>query len=150
MIAGFRKYRNSFVWLKPMKQTELSFCCCCLVSKLCPTLCNPMDCSPPVTSVLHYFLEFAQIHVLRVGNNTCLILCRPLLLLPSIFPSIRVIRLFPKSWLSASGDQSSGASALAIVLPSNIQGWFPLGLACSPENTWNLISDSSVSFPQLR
>ena len=26
-------------------------CCCCLVTRLCPTLCNPMDCSPPGSSV---------------------------------------------------------------------------------------------------
>ena len=34
---------------------------------------------------------------------------------------------FPVSWLSTSGGQSIGASALASVLPMNIQGWFPLG-----------------------
>ena len=47
-----------------------------------------------------------------------LIVCRPLLL-SSVFPSIRV---FPVSWLFASGDQSIGASASASVLPMNIQG----------------------------
>ena len=26
-------------------------CCCCLIAKLCLTLCNPMDCSPPCSSV---------------------------------------------------------------------------------------------------
>ena len=54
-----------------------------------------------------------------------LILCHPLLLLPSISPSIRV---FSKSWLFAWGGQSIGASASASVLPMSIQGWFPLGL----------------------
>ena len=49
----------------------------------------------------------------------------PLLLLPSIFPNIRV---FPRSQLITSGGQSIGASALASVLPLNIHGWFPLGL----------------------
>ena len=48
-----------------------------------------------------------------------LIVCRPLLLLSSVFPSIRA---FPVSWLFASGDQSIGASASASVLPMNIQG----------------------------
>ena len=52
-----------------------------------------------------------------------LILCCLLLLLPSIFPSIRV---FPMSQLFASGGQSIRASAT--VFPMNIQGWFPLGL----------------------
>ena len=51
--------------------------------------------------------------------------CRPLPLLPSIFPNIRV---FLMSQLFASGDQSTGASASASVLSRNIQGWFPLGL----------------------
>ena len=51
--------------------------------------------------------------------------CHPLLLLPSIFPSIKV---FPMSQLFVSGGQSIGASASASVLPMNIQGWFSLGL----------------------
>ena len=55
-----------------------------------------------------------------------LIYCHPLLLLPSIFPSIRV---FPMSWLFISGGQSTGASASASVLSVNIQGWLLLGLS---------------------
>ena len=35
---------------------------------------------------------------------------------------------FLMSWLFSSGDQSIGASASALVLPMNIQDWFPLGL----------------------
>ena len=54
-----------------------------------------------------------------------LILCLTLLLLSSIFPSIRV---FSISQSFASGGQTTGASASASVLPMNIQGWFPLGL----------------------
>ena len=53
-----------------------------------------------------------------------LILCCPLLLLPSVFPSIRV---FPMSLFFTSGGQRIGASASASVLPMNIQDWFPLG-----------------------
>ena len=37
--------------------------CCWLVTKPCPTLCNPMGCSPPGFPVLHCLPEFAQIHV---------------------------------------------------------------------------------------
>ena len=48
-------------------------------------------------------------------------LCCPLLLPPSICPSIRVFSNESVLW---SGGQSIGASAL--VLPMNIQGWFPL------------------------
>ena len=54
-----------------------------------------------------------------------LVLCCPLLLLSSIFPSIRV--LSNESVLCISG-QSIGASASASVLQRNIQGLFPLGL----------------------
>ena len=60
-----------------------------------------------------------------VMSSNHLILCYPLLLLPSIFPSIRV---FLNESLYTSGGQSIGASDWASVLPMNIQGWFPLGL----------------------
>ena len=42
--------------------------------------------------------------------------------------SFTASRTFPMSWLFASGDQNSGASASASVLPKSIQGWFPLKL----------------------
>ena len=41
---------------------------CCSVTKLCPTLCNPMDCSTPGPTVPHYLLEFAQVHVHWVSD----------------------------------------------------------------------------------
>ena len=53
-----------------------------------------------------------------------LILCRPLLLLPSIFPSIMVFS--NESALLASGGQSIGVSASTSVLPMNTQDWSPL------------------------
>ena len=53
-----------------------------------------------------------------------LILCHPLLLLPSIFPSIRA---FPVSQFFTSGGQSIGASALASMLSMAIRDWFPFG-----------------------
>ena len=36
---------------------------CFSVTKSCPTLCDPMDCSTPGFPVLHYLPEFAQTHV---------------------------------------------------------------------------------------
>ena len=39
-----------------------NICCCCSVTKSCPTLCNPMDCSTPGFLVPHYLPEFAHIH----------------------------------------------------------------------------------------
>ena len=53
-----------------------------------------------------------------------LILCRPLLLPPSIFPASGS---FPMSQFFASGGQSIGVSASASVLPMNTQGWYHLG-----------------------
>ena len=54
-----------------------------------------------------------------------LVLCHPLLLLLQSFPASGS---FPMSQLFTSGGQSIGVSALALVLPINIQDWFPLGL----------------------
>ena len=68
-------------------------------------------------------LKLMSIESVMPSNH--LILCRPLLLLPSIFLSIRV---FSNESVLASGGQSTGVSASASVLPMNIQEWFPLGL----------------------
>ena len=38
------------------------------VTQLCPTLCNPMDCSTPGFPVHNQLLELAQTHVYRVGD----------------------------------------------------------------------------------
>ena len=65
-----------------------------VVTQSCPTLCDPMNWSTPGFPVFHYLPELAQTHihwVIKPSNH--LILCRPLLLLPSIFPSIRVFQL---------------------------------------------------------
>ena len=64
------------------------------------------------------------ISIESVMPSSHLILCRPLLLLPSIPPSIRV---FPMSQLLAWGGQSIGVSASASVLPMNTKDWSPLG-----------------------
>ena len=62
------------------------------VTQLCPTLCDPIDCSTPDFPVHHQLLE----HVLKllsiesVISSNHFILCPPFLLLSSIFPSIRV------------------------------------------------------------
>ena len=99
---------------------------CCSVTKLCLTLCNPMDCSTPGFRVFHYLPEFAQTHVLWVSDAIQWSHpLSPLLFLPIIFPSIQV---FSNELTLHIGGQSIGASASALVLPINIQGWFPFGL----------------------
>ena len=66
-------------------------------------------------------LKLMSIESVMPSNH--LILCCPLLLLPSIFPSIRVF----SSQLFASGGQSIAVSASASVFPMNTQDWSPLG-----------------------
>ena len=51
-----------------MQNINKNICCCCSVAKSCPTLCDPMDYSMPCSPVLHYLLEFAQIHIHGVGD----------------------------------------------------------------------------------
>ena len=78
----------------------------------------------PWTRPHHQLPEPTQTHVhCSVMPCNRLILCRPLLL-PSIFPSIRV---FSNEQFFASGGQSIGVSASASDLPMNIQDRFPLG-----------------------
>ena len=76
------------------------------VAQSCPTLCDPMDCSTPGFSVLHHpwsLLKLMSIELVMPSNH--LALHRPLLLLPSVFPSIRVFSnesalciRWPKYW----------------------------------------------------
>ena len=44
------------------------YSCCGLVAKFCLTLCDPVDCSTPGLPVLHYVLNFAQVHVHWVSD----------------------------------------------------------------------------------
>ena len=68
--------------------------------------CDPMDCSTPGLPILHQLPELAQTHIYHsVIPSNIRILCCPLLLLPSIFPSIRVFSSksdlhirWPKDW----------------------------------------------------
>ena len=67
--------------------------------------------------------KLMSIELVMPSNH--LILCCPLLLMPSIFPSIRV---FSNESVLHIGGQSIGVSASASVLPVNVQDWFPLWL----------------------
>ena len=79
---------------------------CCSVAQSCMTLCDPMDCSTPDLPVHHQIwtlLKLMSIESVMPSNH--LILCCPLLLSPSIFPSIRVFSngsflciRWPKYW----------------------------------------------------
>ena len=60
------------------------------VAQPCLTLCDTMNRSTPGLPVHHQLPESTQTHVHLVGDAIQLSHCRALLLLPSIFPSIRV------------------------------------------------------------
>ena len=89
-------------------------------------------------------LKLVSIKSVMPSNH--LIVCCPLLLLPSIFPSIRV---FSNELVLHIRWPSIGVSALASVLLVNIQDWFPLdwlvGSPCSPRD-----SQESSPTPQFK
>ena len=63
---------------------------CCSVTKSCLTLCDPMDCV--CQAPLSFRISWSQLKLMSIESVTPpnhLILCCPLLL-PSVFPSIRV------------------------------------------------------------
>ena len=101
------------------------FCCCCPVTHSFLTLCSPMNCNMPGFPVLHHLPELAQTHVHGIDDAIHLFLCHPLLLLPSIFPRIKVFSnelvlsiRWPKYW-----------SFSFSISPSNVySGWFYLEL----------------------
>ena len=87
------------------------------VTQSCPTLCDPMDCSMPGLPVHHHSQNLLKLMSIEsVMPSSYVILCHPLLLLPSIFPSIRVfskesvLRIrWPKYWsfgISPSNEYS--------------------------------------------
>ena len=105
--------------------------CCCSVAQSCPTLCDPMECTAPGFPVLHFswsLLKLMSIESVMPSNR--LIVCFPLLLLSSVFPSIRVFSnesvfhsRWPKYWsfsfsISLS-NEDSGLVAFTI-------DWFDL------------------------
>ena len=88
------------------------------VTQSCPTLCNSMDYSTAVLSIKNSWNLLKLMSIESVMPCNHLILCHPLLPLPSLFPSIRV---FQMSQFFTSGGQRTGVSASTSVFPMNIQ-----------------------------
>ena len=99
-----------------------------IVIQLHLTLCDPINCSTPGFPVLHIswsFLKLMSIELVMPSNH--LILCCTLLLLPSIFPSIRVfpndsvlhIRYWSFSFSISPANECSGLISFRI-------DWFDL------------------------
>ena len=94
-----KQQRPNIVRNKQMRKFEVTLAYLCdsqhlkfsSVTQSCPTLCNPMDCSTPGLPVHHHSWSLLKLMCIEsVMPSNHLILCRPLLLLLSIFPSIRV------------------------------------------------------------
>ena len=68
------------------KKDSFPICCCCLVAKSYPTLCNSMDRSTPGFPVLHCLQEFAQTHVQSVSGA----IQSSHFLLPSFSPALNL------------------------------------------------------------
>ena len=132
-----------------MMSNWISSLICCSVAKLGPILCNRRDCSPPGSSAPHVLPESAQIHIHWVGESAMpsnrLILCYPLLLPPSIFPSIRVFSnesalciRWPKYWSFSFNISHS----------NDTQDWSPLGctdwISLQSKGLWRVFSNTTV------
>ena len=121
------------------------------VTQLCPTLCNPMDCSTP---------GFPVHDQLRVYSNSCPLSwwCHPNISsfvapLSSCLQSFPALGSFPMSQLFTSGGQSTGVSASASVLPMNIQHWFCLAwtswISLQSKGLSRVFSNTTVQKPQF-
>ena len=106
--------------------------CCCSVANSCPALWDLMNCS---------MTGFASAFTIQpspspgVCSNSCPLSrwCHPTISFSfdpfsSCFQSFSASGSFPMSRLFTSNGQNIGASVSTLVLPMNIQCWFPLGL----------------------
>ena len=96
-------YTDSKIRTEPSQSLHFSSVQFSSAAQLCPTICDPMDCSTPGFPVHHQHPELAQTHFHRVDG--AIQPSHPLLLLLSIFPSIRVFSnesvlhiRWPKPW----------------------------------------------------
>ena len=118
------------------------------MAKSCRTLCDPMDCSVPGFLALPYLLELLKlisIELVMLSNH--LILCCPLLQLPSIFPCIRVFSnewalyiRWPKYW------------SFSISMLMSIQDCFPSGLTgliLQPKGLSRVFSSTTIQKHQF-
>ena len=95
------------------------------VAQSCPTLCDPVDCSFPGLPVHYQLLESTQTQC-PLSRWCHLTISSSVVPFSSRLQSVPESGSFQTSQLFASDGQSIGVSALASVLPMNIQDWFPL------------------------
>ena len=114
---------------------------------MCPALCNPTDCSTPGSlsfSVSWSLLRFMFIESVMLSNH--LILCCPLLLLPSVFPNIRVFTdqlavciRWPKYWNFSISPSNEYSELISFKI-----GWDSQGSSLAPQ--FKSISSSVLNF----
>ena len=106
--------------------------CCCSVTKSYLTLWPRELWTAAHQAFLSFTISWSLLKLTSIESvmsSNHLILCHSLLLLPSIFPSIRFpSQLIPVSWLFVSGGQGTGASVSASVLPNEYSGLISLGI----------------------
>ena len=107
-------------------KNSYEFCChCSVVQSLSYVQLFVIPWTAAHQSSLSFIISRSLLKLIPINPvmpSIHLVLCRPLLL-PSMFPSIRV---FSNDSVLCIRWQSTGASALASVLPLNTQDWFPL------------------------
>ena len=123
--------------------------CLSSVAHLYPTLCDSMDCSTPGFPVHYQLPDLAQAHVYRVGDAIHLILCHPLLL-PSVFPRIRVFAnesilgiRWPKYWSFSISPSNEYSGLISFMLD-----W--LDLFAVQETLKSLLQHHSLKASSLR
>ena len=129
-VTGGKQVRGEAEAVRPvwLKEAVLSrhYHCCFSVAQMCPTLCDPMDCSMPGFP--------CPSPTPRACSNSCPLsrwhhptISSSVIPFSSCLQSFSGSGSFLMSQLFTSGGQSIAASASASVLPLNIQDWFPLG-----------------------
>ena len=121
------QFLNAMYKFRSILPEKTNLHCCCAVDNSCPTLSDPRDCSTPGFPVPHHLLELVQTHIHWASD--AIQPSHPLL--PPSPPALNLSQhqgIFPMGRLFTSSSQSVEASALASVLPMNIQCLFSLGL----------------------
>ena len=116
--------------------------CCCSITKLCLTLCDPMNTKAPLSTISCSLLRFMSIESVMLSNQ--LILCNPLLLLLSVFPSIRVFSnesalhiRWPKYWSFSFSISPFNEYSVLISFRIDLS-------PCSPRDLKNLLQHHSL------
>ena len=116
IIHDYASQENCWFWVSVQFSSAV---------QLCPTLCDPLDCSTPSS---------LSITNSQIYSNSCPLSqwCHPttsssVILFSSYLQSFPVSGSSQMSQLFTSGGQNIGVSASISVLPMNTQDWFPLG-----------------------